>query len=124
MINNSINVEVSRGAPWYLMLQYTVIQPGSVVIGIIGNLWLLWVFLFKEINISKITKFYYIIIGVADLFGCIKNLFWDVLCDSFWIYTNGSIYFCIDIFSQLGCITANMSFFLTEIISNYCLSAL
>ena len=125
MANSSSEiVHFQETMPFYLLLQYLFIQPISVLVGAVGNSWILAAFLFSNVNVSRISKLYYVLMAFSDLLVCTKNCVWDVLCDSLWIITGGQVAFCFDTLSQYSCIFINLWYYLSEIVSNYAVAAL
>ena len=110
--------------PEYSIIYNKFIHPFFDILGIIGNVWILFTLGLGNVRISRTTKLYYIIIGVSDLSIITCSFIWLELCDALWIWTKGEIYFCIDILSLFTCIVMNLWYYLSEFVSNYTLVAL
>ena len=100
------------------------IQPLGVIIGIGGNIWILITMLTKTVHISTISKTYYIFLASADFIICVKNLFYNVLCDTLFLISKGKFYFCFDSLSQLTCVMMASLYHVSENAGNYAVAAL
>lgn len=116
----------SSGYPIYLTIAYTVIQPACVLLGLVGNFWILCVLLcrWREVRMSLSIKLYYGAIAVGDLLTCIRHLLWNVLCVSLALYSSDHVYFCFDVLSDFSCVILNIFAFNSEVLANYSLVGL
>ena len=99
------------------------IQPVGVLIGMVGNIWILITLLTTNVQISTIPKLYYIFLASADFIICVKNLFYNVLCDTLFIISNGKYSFCFDSLSQLTCVLMASLYHVSENAGNYAVAA-
>lgn len=111
----------SNSYPIYLTLAFTVMQPVCVVLGIIGNFWIICVLLFssKSVNITFTIKLYYWAIAVGDLLACLKHLLWNVMCITFALYSANRVYYCLSVLSGTSCVLIQIFGAISETLANY-----
>ena len=123
ILNNSYG-NLESLITFLLRISYFLIQPLGVIFGIPGNIWILIVLLTQNVNISQITKIYYIFFAFADLMACVKHLLYNVLCDGLLIITSGKYSLCFDSLSQLTCVMIAWLYHISENAANYAVAAL
>ena len=94
------------------------------VLGLIGNLPIIFFMPMKSVKLSSTMKFYYISIAIADFIDLLVNLLWIGLTDSLNVITN--FQFSINIASQndFNCKVFGSLWILSETYSNYSVIAL
>ena len=108
----------------YFILVFMFVIPIFVFLGIFSNIAILFTIFTGRAHWSKTSKFYYGFIAFGDLLVCCKTLLLRFLCESLWLYSGGSTYFCFDSFSDVTCkllLTLNL---VAEVISNNSLLAM
>ena len=114
----------SNSYPIYAEIYYKLVNPLIDLCGLACNIWIILVLIFGKVKISNTTKLYYLIIGVSDLVNVANNFIWNDICIGFWLLSNGKFRYCFDSLTDLTCMIMNLSFYLSEIVSDYSLVSL
>ena len=95
------------------------ILPFVIIIGVLENIAVLFVFGWHSGGVSQTTRIYYIILAILDIISLLTYHLPQYTTWGLWFITNGKFSILIDASSDFVCALFNYLFYLSEGLANY-----